>query len=94
MTYITFKNRLGETHKIWATKKGNSFICYKRDNIFNKNAIADMANGFNDSSLSIPSEYEFFGGKTFETKEDADSYIISYVDRGIRAKVYFDKEVH
>lgn len=94
MTYITFKNRLGETHKIWATKKGNGFICYRKDNIFNKNAITNTVNNFDSSSLAVSPDYEFFGGKTFETKEDADNYIISYVDRGIKAKVYFDKEVY
>ena len=89
MKYILFTNNVNKTHKMWSEKVGNSFKCYRKDN------INDSFENSEDEDFEVLNhkEYTMWDNKKFLTKEDADLAIIKYVDLGIKAGIYMNKEV-
>ena len=65
MRYITFSNKLGQVHKMWADKEGESFICFKVDDI---NAKAD-----DELEMDLSKPYKMWADKKYKTKEDAET---------------------
>ena len=85
MEYITFKNKWGQTNKLWVTKEGNKFFCYRLDNInYKSNDMGDF---------DPPKEYKTFNGKSYEDRLSAEHAIEAYIDIGIKAGVYTDKKI-
>ena len=85
MRYITFSNKLGQVHKMWVDKEGGSFICFKVDDI---NAKAD-----DELEMDLSKPYKMWADKKYKTKEDAETAILRYVDAGVKAKIFLDKNI-
>lgn len=88
MQYVTFANRLGQVHKMWSSKEGDYFICYKKDNIEAKPSIFEQEEGIDSRK-----EYKMWPTKRFTDKDEADNFIIRYVDQGIKAGVFRDRKI-
>ena len=87
MKYVTFSNKLGQVHKMWAEKEGNSFVCYKIDDI---NAKREDEEEF---ETNYGKSYKMWVDKKYNSFDDANTAILRYVDAGIRAKIFVDKNI-
>ena len=88
MQYITFVNKLGQVHKMWSSKEGNYFICYRKDDVEAKPSIFEQEEGIDSHK-----EYKMWPTKKFINKDEADSFIVRYVDQGIKAGIFRDKKI-
>lgn len=85
MRYVTFSNKIGQVHKMWADKENESFICFKVDDV---NAKAD-----DELEMDLSKPYKMWVDKKYKTKEDAETAILRYVDAGVKAKIFLDKNI-
>lgn len=74
---------------MWSEKVGNLFKCYRKDNI--NDSFEDAED--EDYEAMCHKEYIMWDDKKFLKKEDADLAILKYVDLGIKAGIYTNKEV-
>ena len=88
MQYITFVNKLGQVHKMWSSLEGVFFICYRKDDVEAKPSIFEQEEGIDSCK-----EYKMWPTKKFTNKDEADGFIVRYVDQGIKAGIFRDKKI-
>lgn len=86
MNYITVTNKLGHTHKLWVVKENNSFTCYRTDCI-------DIKPDPEFEDVTSSKEYKIWPQKKFESREAAENSLLKYVDAGIKAGIFKNKNI-
>lgn len=86
MQYTLFTNKAGQVHKMWVEKDGDSFVAYKKDDIYKK---IDP----DSEDIQPPKEYKMWTNRKFLSREEVENMIEKYVDIGMKAGVFVSKEV-